>query len=133
MNSASVEYLIVGGYAVAYHGYARTTGDIDVWIAINPHNAEKLVHVLQNFGFDVPELSSELFLIRDRIVRMGMPPFRIEILNTISGVSFEECYARRISDVIDGVEIKLINLEDLKINKKASGRPKDIADLQYLP
>ena len=132
MNSKNVEYLLVGGYAVGYHGYPRATGDMDIWVAINPSNAQKVVAVLQEFGFGLPELSPELFLSEERIVRMGVPPFRLEVFTSISGVSFEECYAERIVDVIDGVKVSLINLEKLKINKRATGRPKDIADLQNL-
>ncbi len=112
MNSKSVRYLLVGGYAVAYHGYPRTTGDMDVWIATQPRNAGKVVEVLEEFGFVSPDLSPELFLTGERIVRMGMPPFRLEIFTTISGVSFDECYAQRIVDVINGVEVSLINLEE---------------------
>lgn len=133
MNSKDVEYLLVDGYAVGYHGYPRTTGDMDVWIAIHPRNAEKVVEVLREFGFGLPELSPELFLSEGRIVRMGVPPLRIKIFTTISGVNFDECYAERVVDVIDGVEVNLINLKHLKVNKQASGRPKDIADLQNLP
>lgn len=106
---------------------------MDIWVAINPNNAEKLVAVLREFGFGIPELSAELFLSKERIVRMGVPPFRLEVFTSISGVSFDECYAERIVDVIDGVEVSLINLEKLKDNKRASGRPKDIDDLQNLP
>lgn len=133
MNSKHVEYLLIGGYAVGYHGYPRSTGDMGIWVAIDPNNAAKLVEVFSEFGFGLPELSPELFLSEERIVRMGVPPFRIEVLTSISGVNFGECYAERIVDVIDGVVVNLINLEKLKANKRASGRPKDIADLLYLP
>jgi len=133
LNSHQVEYLLIGGYAVGYYGYPRATGDMDVWIAINPENAEKLVTVLKDFGFDVPNLSTKLFLEKGKITRMGVPPMRLEILNTISGVSFEECYADRKIDVIDGVEINFISLSHLKANKKASGRHKDLNDLENLP
>jgi predicted nucleotidyltransferase len=133
LNSKDVEYLLVGGYAVGYHGYPRATGDMDIWVAIHPQNAERVVEVVREFGFDLPEVSTELFLREERIVRMGVPPFRIEIFTTISGVEFSECYAERVVDVMDGVEVSLINLEHLKANKQASGRPKDINDLQSLP
>ncbi|MDQ3813741.1 MAG: nucleotidyltransferase [Armatimonadota bacterium] len=133
LNSKGVEYLLVGGYAVGYHGYPRTTGDMDVWVAIHPQNAEKIVEALKEFGFGLPDLSPDLFLQKERIVRMGIPPFRIEVFTTISGVNFEECYAQRVVDVIDGVEVNIINLEYLKLNKQASGRPKDVNDLQNLP
>jgi hypothetical protein len=128
-----VQYLLIGGYAVAYHGYPRATVDLDIWIAINPRNAERVVLVLREFGFDPPELEASLFLEPDKVVRMGMPPMRLELLTTVSGVVFEACYANRVSDMIDGVEIDLISLSDLKRNKQASGRHKDLNDLENLP
>ncbi|MBI3945984.1 MAG: hypothetical protein HY321_08700 [Armatimonadetes bacterium] len=124
-----VEYLLIGGYAVGYYGCA----DMDVWVAVAPGNAHRIVGALKEFGFDVPELSAELFLHEDRIIRMGLPPIRIEILTTISGVSFDECCAGRVVDTLDGVEVDLISLRHLKMNKQASGRHKDLNDLEYLP
>jgi hypothetical protein len=133
LNSKEVDYLLVGGYAVGYYGYPRATGDMDIWIAIHPRNAEKVVEVLKEFGFGLPDLAPEMFLQEERIIRMGIPPFRIEIFTTVSGVNFDVCYANRVTDEIDGIEINFMSLEDLKINKQASGRPKDISDLQNLP
>jgi predicted nucleotidyltransferase len=132
LNSARVEYLLVGGYAVGYYGYPRATADLDIWVAISEGNASKLVRALKGFGFDVPELKPELFLKRDRIVRFGEPPLRIEILTTLSGVSFDECFGRRARVKLDGLRINLISLGDLKKNKAASGRPKDLDDLEAL-
>jgi hypothetical protein len=91
-----VRYLLIGGYAVNYYGYTRATGDIDVWIALDAENAERMVKVGREFGFDTPELSPELFMQEGRIVRMGNIPLRIDILTVISGVTFEECYGERI-------------------------------------
>ena len=133
LNAHQVEYLLIGGYAVGYHGYPRATADMDVWIAIHPVNADKIVAVLRAFGFDLPELSAGLFLAENQIIRMGVPPIRIEITTTISGVTFEECYTQRVVDVLDGVEVNLIDLNHLKINKQASGRYKDLNDLENLP
>ena len=133
LNSKSVEYLLIGGYAVGYHGYVRATGDMDVWIATSESNAEKLTELLREFGFNPPELSPQLFCVENSLVRMGVPPFRIEILTTISGVDFQECYPARVEDILDGVLVKIISLKHLKINKAASGRLKDLADLDYLP
>lgn len=132
LNDLKVEYLVVGGYAVSYHGYPRPTGDIDIWIAVNAINAERMVDVLRAFGFALPNLSPQLFLDTKNMVRMGMPPVRIEILNEISGVRFDECYARRETPHIDGISINVIALDDLKQNKKASGRFKDLNDLENL-
>ena len=83
LNSRQVEYLLIGGYAVGYYGYPRATADIDIWIAIKPENAEKVVKVLQKFGFGVEELTPALFLAEEQIIRMGVPPMQIEILRPV--------------------------------------------------
>ena len=133
LNEKSVRYLLIGGYAVGYHGYPRATNDMDIWIAVHPDNAARVVAVLRDFGFDLPELTPGLFLQKDKIIRMGNPPMRLEISTGISGVEFEESYASRIVDVLDGVEVNIIDLPHLKTNKKAAGRLKDLADLENLP
>ena len=133
LNSHGVEYLLIGGYAVAYHGYPRATAGMDLWVAIGRDNARRLVDTLLAFGFNVPELSAELFLREDRVIRMGVPPIRIELITTISGVSFSESYAERVVDEIDGERVNIISLRHLKINKAASGRHKDLNDLENLP
>jgi hypothetical protein len=104
-----------------------------IWVALHPQNASKLVTVLQEFGFTVPELSAELFLREKQIIRLGVPPLRLEILTTIDGVAFDECYAQRTRDVVDGIAVDFISLFHLKVNKKASGRHKDMNDLENLP
>ena len=133
LNLKEVKYLLIGGYAVGYHGYPRATNDLDIWIAVEPDNAEKIVSVLSEFGFQQPDLSEELFLSKDKIIRMGIAPMRIEILTSVSGINFDESYNDRITDNIDGIPIQIINLKQLKINKKASGRFKDFDDLENLP
>ena len=133
LNARQVEYLLIGGYAVGYYGYPRATADMDIWIAINRQNAEKVVAVLREYGFDLPEISPDLFLEEDRIIRIGVPPLRLEVITSISGVRFEECYAERVPVMIKDVEASLISLRHLKINKKASGRYKDLDDLENLP
>jgi hypothetical protein len=133
LKEYDVRYLLIGGYAVGYHGYPRATEDMDIWVAVHPDNAQKLVSTLKAFGFDDPNLTQELFLQKPKIIRMGFPPMRLEISTSISGVDFEECYKTRIVDEFDGVEVDLIDLEHLRKNKKASGRPKDLADLEKLP
>ncbi|HSA32592.1 MAG TPA: hypothetical protein P5077_02585 [bacterium] len=132
MNSKQVEYLLVGGYAVGYYGYPRATADIDVWIAVSEQNAGRIVSALREFGFAVPDLKPELFLQKDRVIRMGVPPIRIEVITSASGVDFAECYSRRLVVEMDGIPVSLIELTDLKRNKKAAGRPKDLADLDQL-
>ena len=133
LNANSVQYLLIGGYAVSYHGYPRATNDIDIWIAVRPENAKRMATTLRAFGFDTPELSEGLFLKEKSIVRMGIPPMRIEISTGISGVNFDECFAERVIDEIDDVEVNIISLRHLRINKKAVGRFKDLNDLENLP
>jgi predicted nucleotidyltransferase len=133
LNERKIRYLLIGGYAVGYHGYPRATNDMDIWIAIDPENAGRMVQVLKVFGFDTPQLSENLFLAPDKIIRMGVAPIRIEILTSISGVKFDECYQHKVVDEIDGIEIPIISLEKLKINKRASGRHKDLDDCDNLP
>lgn len=130
LASNKVEYLLIGGYAVGYYGYPRPTGDMDVWIAINPENAQRIVNALTEFGF---QATTQKFLEENMVVRMGVPPFRLEILTTIDGVDFRECYEARNTVMMDGVNVDLINLHDLRKNKKASGRLKDLSDLENLP
>src|SRR5262245_3517447 len=105
-----VRYLLIGGYAVHYHGYPRATADMDVWIEISRTNAARMVETFRAFGYRAPDLREELFLEKGAIIRMGNPPLRLEILNTISGVSFKECYAARKKVMIDGIRVNLINL-----------------------
>ena len=133
LNAHQVEYLLIGGYAVGYHGYPRATVGMDIWIAMHPVNAERMTAVLKEFGFDLPELSAELFLTEWHIIRLGVPPIRVEIATMISGVNFNECYTDRIVDMLDGVKVHMISLKHLKSNKKASGRHQDLSDLENLP
>jgi predicted nucleotidyltransferase len=133
LNDHDVEYLLIGGYAVSYYGYPRATADMDIWIAMHPGNADKVVAALREFGFTPPDLSANLFLKEKQIIRMGVPPVRIELVTTISGVEFSNCFAERVVAELDGVRTNLISLAHLKINKKASGRHQDLADLENLP
>ncbi|MCZ2123039.1 MAG: hypothetical protein LC108_12315 [Anaerolineales bacterium] len=133
LKEHDVQYLLIGGYAVSYHGYARTTEDMDIWIAVHSDNAQKIYSALISFGFNDPNLRPEVFLEKPKILRMGFPPIRLEITTSIDGVDFDECYQSRIVDKIDGVEVNLIDLQNLKKNKKASGRAKDLDDIEKLP
>lgn len=116
LSDHEIDYLLIGGYAVGFYGHPRTTADMDVWVSDNPENARRLVRVLEEFGMVSDNLTPELFLTPGNIVRMGLPPVRIEILNDI-----------------DGVTVRLISLSDLRRNKRASGRHKDLDDLEHLP
>ena len=131
LNSSNVEYLVIGGYAVNYYGFSRATAGLDIWIAISPDNAQSITGVLRSFGFS--QAYAALFQQTRQIVRMGVPPVRLEILTTISGVDFTDCYARRVEADLDGVTVNFIQLDDLRRNKQASGRLKDRVDLEKLP
>jgi len=133
LNANRVEYLLIGGYAVAYHGYPRSTADMEIWIAARPDNAAKVVAAYRAYGIEDPAISTELFLKEDQIIRMGIPPMRLEVITGISGVRFDACFAAGVSDEWDGVPVRIIALEHLKINKKATGRHKDLDDLENLP
>lgn len=133
LNRHEVDYLLIGGFAVALHGYPRATADMDVWVARNTQNAGRIVAALREFGFDIPTLTAELFLDPDHIVRMGNAPLRIEVLMNIDGVDYEECASRSIVHLVNGSQIPVISLDDLKMNKRASGRAKDLNDLENLP
>jgi predicted nucleotidyltransferase len=133
LTESDVRYLLIGGYAVGYYGYSRTTADMDIWVEVSPENAKKLVAVFKNFGFNDPKLNPDLFVDQKKIIRIGNPPVRIEVLLDIDGVEFEECYKNRQIVEIDNQEIPLISLYHLRKNKKASGRHKDIDDLNNLP
>ncbi|MBN1867099.1 hypothetical protein JW916_07375 [Candidatus Sumerlaeota bacterium] len=133
LNEAGVEYLLIGGYAVVYHGYVRTTADMDIWVAASRENASRIVGVFHRFGMRQDDLTPDLFLKRGNIVRMGVPPMRIEILNDIDGVGFGKCYKEREIAEIDGLPVSVISLRYLRANKRASGRHKDLDDLDHLP
>lgn len=130
LNLKKVEYLIIGGYAVGYHGYPRPTGDLDIWISNARENAGRTHEALEEFGFSC---RIDLLLQDNQVVRMGIPPFRIEVLTTIDGVEFVDCYSERVTADVNGVEVSLISLPRLKENKKASGRSIDVTDLEHLP
>lgn len=133
LEEKGVEYLLVGGYAVGYHGYPRATADLDIWVAISEVNACRIVEALRDFGFDLPELQPQLFLQEDRIVRLGHPPLRIKLMTSASGVEFSACHARRVIDTLGSVRVSILSLADLKANKRAAGRHKDLDDLENLP
>ena len=133
LNSNNVEYMVVGGYAVAAHGYPRYTGDIDFWIRPEENNAKRILKALIEFGFGSVDISMEDLLKRDFIIQLGYPPNRIDILTGISGLTFEECWEEKKEFIIEDEKINFISLHHLRINKKESGRDKDNIDLKNLP
>ena len=126
------EYILVGGYAVGMHGYPRYTGDFDIWVNPTPQNSEKVVSALNDFGFSSYNLSTDDFTKIGNVVQLGDPPVRIDILTDIDGVTFQECYKQVVTFEIDGLKINVIGLEDLLKNKKASGRFRDLDDIENL-
>ena len=133
LSATRVDYLLVGGYAVGLHGYPRATIDLDIWVRPTRANAERIVAALKDFGFHVPSLEPELFTNPSSIVRFGVPPFRIELMTSIDGVEYDSCRGRAVEFDVDGLHVPVISLDDLKVNKKAAGRHKDLADLDHLP
>lgn len=132
LNDNNVRYLVIGGYAVAYHGHPRYTKDIDVWIEVNPENAANMVKALDDFGFSSLGLKAEDFLDLGEVIQLGFPPSRIDIVTSPDGVDFATCFSARVSAEIDGVMVNFIDLENLKQNKRASGRNQDLADVENL-
>ena len=130
LNDNHVRYLVIGGYAVALHGYPRYTKDIDVWIE-SPENAANMVQALEQFGFGSLGLEAADFLIPDQVIQLGYPPARIDLITTPPGVEFESCYEARVEVVIEGVRVNF-DLDNLKRSKKAAGRLQDLADLENL-
>lgn len=132
LNKNNVRYLVVGGYAVAFHGHPRYTKDLDIWIQSDEKNAENLLAALDDFGFGSLDLKAEDFLTPGYIIQLGYPPNRIDLLTVIKGVEFETCYAAKIHTEIEGIRINFIDLSNLKKNKKSTGRYQDLADLENL-
>ena len=132
LNAHGVEYLVIGGYAVGYHGFVRATGDLDIFVRRSQPNVENLLTAFKDFGCDSPELTTNLLLEAGRIVRLGVPPLRLEVMNEISGVSFDQCYPHRVEETIAGVKVNFMDLENLLRNKQAAARPKDLSDVAAL-
>ena len=132
LNDNGVRYLVIGGYAVAFHGHPRYTKDMDVWVGMDAENATNIVKALVQFGFASLGLQASDFTAPDQIIQLGYPPNRIDVITTASGVDFDACYASRVQEEIDGIQVNFIDLESLKRNKKAVGRHQDLADIESL-
>ncbi len=132
LEKNDVSFLVVGGYAVGFHGFPRYTGDLDVFVAISEANAAKLVQVFTDFGFSDIGLKSADFLDPEVIVEIGREPMKIQVLTGIDGVAFESCYSRRVEFEDAGLRIPFISLDDLIANKAATPRAKDKIDLEEL-
>ena len=132
LNQHGAKYLLVGGYAVVLHGNNRFTGDMDVFVQRTRENADAVCAAYHEFGLGRGEVTADDFLEDRRLIRAGFEPMRLEILNWISGVTFDDCYSNRIEVEIDGVRIMVIGRDDLIANKLASGRDKDLLDVRKL-
>ena len=131
--SHELRFMVIGGYAVVHHARPRYTGDLDLWVDSSGENAERVVTVLRAFGFKGDDISTAMITEQKQIIRMGFEPMRLEIFTRIPGVQFAECYERRVFVKIGRMQVPFIGLEDLKANKQASGRLKDLQDLEELP
>src|ERR1700683_3818798 len=132
LNSNGVEYLVVGGFAVSYHGFARYTGDIDFLVCASEENSRRVVAALAEFGFGSVGIQAEDFQSPGMVVQLGVPPNRIDIITSISGVSFDDAWNSRTTGVLDGIATQFIGREALIRNKESTGRAKDLGDVDEL-
>jgi hypothetical protein len=133
-NRFDVKYILVGGYSVILHGYSRTTGDMDVWVERTSENYRKIVRAFADFGMPVFDMTEDSFLTNEKlnVFTFGRPPSSIDIMVEVKGLNFEECYKQAVFFEEDGLMIRTIYISDLINAKKASGRAKDIDDLENL-
>lgn len=131
-DGRDVRFLIVGGYALAAHGHPRATKDLDIWLLIDARNADRVVEALEDFGMGSLGLNASDFLEPDVVIQLGYAPIRIDLLTSISGVDFEEAWPNRIVLDVGGIEAGFISVDDLIRNKRATGRPQDLVDVQIL-
>ena len=132
LSETGADSLIVGAYAVAAHGHPRATGDLDIWIRPSPENAERVFQALQVFGAPLSNISQEDLSLPGTVFQIGVSPSRIDILTSRTGVAFDQAWQNKMAIIIEGREVFCIGLDDLLINKKATGRPQDLADVDSL-
>jgi hypothetical protein len=133
LNTAKVEYILVGGYSVIIHGYARTTGDMDIWVNKTEANYKRIYEAFKIFKMPVFDMTLENFLNLDKeVFRFGVPPSRIDFMTNVLGLSFDETYARSYIYCEEGFDVRVIHINDLKKAKSTSARPRDINDLENL-
>lgn len=133
LSAAGARFLIVGAHALAAHGVPRATGDLDIWIRATPDNAARVLEALRNFGAALFDLTTEDLSRSDTVFQIGLPPSRIDILSSISGVEFDEAWPNRLEIRIGDLDVAIIGRDDFIANKRASGRPKDLLDVSLLP
>jgi len=132
LNEYNVKYLVIGGYAVNFHGYPRYTKDIDFWLWMTESNIKKLIKAITKFGFGSLNLEIEDFMTPENIIQLGYEPYRIDLLVDVEGVDFESCFKRRTEAKLDGTNVKFLSLKDLIAVKKKAGRLQDLADAEQL-
>jgi predicted nucleotidyltransferase len=132
LNIHNVEYMIVGGYALAFHGAPRYTGDIDLFIKPDKENAQRIMKALDEFGFGSVGIEFSDFTHENKVIQIGVPPVRIDIITSISGVTWEEAFSSQVEGQYGDVPVYYIGLDQFIINKKSIGRIKDMADLEAL-
>ena len=132
LNSRGVDYVIVGAHSLAFHGWPRYTGDLDILIRPSRQNAAKLPHILQEFGFSESDFKESDFMAADQIIQLGRVPNRIDLLTGISGVDTEDAFRKKISTELEGLPVFVLSKELLIQNKRAVGRPRDLADITEL-
>lgn len=132
LNAHRVEYIVVGGYALAFHGVPRYTGDLDIFINREAENAGKIVAALEEFGFGSLGLAGEDFTSPDTVIQLGVAPVRVDIITSLTGVSWTEAYSHRLSGCYDDLPVFFIDREDLIKNKQSLGRHRDLADIEAL-
>lgn len=127
-----VRYLLIGAYSVAYYGYVRSTGDFDIWLECTTNNSKNVIKSLNKFGYSKSGLSEIDFQEPDAVIQLGSPPYRIDLITSADGLNFDECYEKRVVNQIDDIPVYIISKDDLIINKRATGRTKDLLDLENL-
>jgi Nucleotidyl transferase of unknown function (DUF2204) len=132
LNAEQAEFLVVGAYALAAHGFPRATGDIDIWIRRSPENAQKVLRALARFGAPVADLSEADLCSPDLVFQMGVEPGRIDLLTKISGVEFDAAWMRKVKVSLANIELFVLSRSDLLTNKLAAGRDKDLGDIAWL-
>lgn len=131
-NERKVEYIVVGAYALAYHGAPRFTGDIDIYVRPAPENAPRIIDALNAFGFGSLGLKADDFQKPDHVVQLGVPPVRIDLITSITGVSWEQADAGKVAGKYGDIDVHYLGRDQYARNKRATGRKKDLADLEAL-
>lgn len=132
LSDGKVEYLLVGAYALAAHGLPRATGNLDLWVKPEPDNAKRVMGALEKFGVPVSNLAPDDFTRKGAVVQIGAAPQRIDLMTTLEGVAFDFAWPRRLDIQLDGIRIPVLSRDDLATNKRAVGRPQDMADAAWL-